>query len=78
MAVPVAAAETDFDEHWMRQALAAAREAQASGEVPVGTCVVSENKLIAEADTLTAQSLPGVKMPNASGFTSPDPRPDAP
>ena len=53
MAVPVAAAETDFDEHWMRQALVAAREAQASGEVPVGTCVVSENKLIAVSGNRT-------------------------
>jgi len=53
VAVPVAAAETDFDEHWMRQALAAAREAQASGEVPVGTCVVSENKLIAVSGNRT-------------------------
>lgn len=32
------------DEHWMQQALAAAREAQARGEVPIGTCIVSENK----------------------------------
>ena len=39
--------ETDFDQHWMRQALAAAREAQASGEVPVGTCIVSGNQLVA-------------------------------
>src|ERR1051325_6438684 len=30
----------------MRLALAAAREAQASGEVPVGTCIVSENQLV--------------------------------
>src|SRR5204862_2576426 len=37
----------------MRQALAAAREAQASGEVPVGTCVVSENKLIAVSGNRT-------------------------
>jgi mono/diheme cytochrome c family protein len=40
--------------------------------------LLSENKVIAEADAMTAQSLPGVKMPNAAGFTSPDPRPDAP
>jgi cytochrome c len=40
--------------------------------------LLSENKIIAEADTLTAATLPAVKMPNASGFTSPDPRPDAP
>lgn len=40
------AAETD-DEHWMRQALAAAREAENRGEVPVGTCVVHDGQLIA-------------------------------
>jgi tRNA(Arg) A34 adenosine deaminase TadA len=39
--------ESEFDEQWMRQALAAAREAQAIGEVPIGTCIVSENKLVA-------------------------------
>jgi tRNA(adenine34) deaminase len=45
--------ETDFDQYWMQQALAAAREAQASGEVPVGTCIVSENKLIAVSGNRT-------------------------
>jgi tRNA(adenine34) deaminase len=40
------AAETD-DEHWMRQALAAAREAEHRGEVPVGTCVAHDGQLIA-------------------------------
>ena len=40
------AAETD-DEHWMRQALAAAREAENRGEVPVGTCVVHDGQLVA-------------------------------
>ena len=39
--------ESELDEQWMRQALAAAREAQAIGEVPIGTCIVSENKLVA-------------------------------
>ena len=39
------AAETD--EQWMRQALAAAREAGSCGEVPVGTCIVSGDTLIA-------------------------------
>jgi tRNA(adenine34) deaminase len=39
--------ESELDEQWMRQALVAAREAQANGEVPIGTCVVSENKLVA-------------------------------
>ena len=49
----MSAAETEFDEHWMRQALAAAREAQANGEVPIGTCIVSENKLVAVAGNRT-------------------------
>jgi tRNA(adenine34) deaminase len=40
------AADT-VDEHWMRQALAAAREAENRGEVPVGTCVVHDDQLIA-------------------------------
>ena len=39
--------ESEFDEQWMRLALNAAREAQAAGEVPIGTCIVSENKLVA-------------------------------
>ena len=39
------AAETDL--HWMRQALAAAREARSCGEVPVGTCIVNGETLIA-------------------------------
>lgn len=43
----VSAAESEFDERWMRQALVAAREAQANGEVPVGTCIVSGNELVA-------------------------------
>ncbi|HEY2961035.1 MAG TPA: tRNA adenosine(34) deaminase TadA [Pyrinomonadaceae bacterium] len=41
------AAETEVDERWMRQALAAAQEAQAGGEVPVGTCIVSGDQLVA-------------------------------
>ena len=50
------AAEIEVDERWMRQALAAAREAQARGEVPIGTCIVneaSEDKLIAVAGNRT-------------------------
>ena len=45
--------ETDFDQHWMRQALDAAREAQERGEVPIGTCVVSENELVAVSGNRT-------------------------
>jgi tRNA(adenine34) deaminase len=37
------AAEQDVDAHWMRQALAAAREAGERGEVPIGACVVTED-----------------------------------
>jgi tRNA(adenine34) deaminase len=43
----------DLDEQWMREALAAAREAQANGEVPIGTCIVSEDKLIAVSGNRT-------------------------
>jgi tRNA(adenine34) deaminase len=47
------AAEIDVDERWMQQALAAAREAQQRGEVPIGTCVVSDDKLLAVAGNRT-------------------------
>jgi len=47
------AAETEVDEHWMRQALAAAREARSRGEVPVGTCVVNADQLIAVSGNRT-------------------------
>jgi cytochrome c len=40
--------------------------------------LLSANKIIGENDVIDAQSLPKVKMPNAGGFTSPDPRPDVP
>src|SRR5712692_6513862 len=40
-------------EHWMREALRAAREARAAGEVPVGTCVVSGDELLAVAGNRT-------------------------
>ena len=47
------AAETEVDERWMRHALAAAREAENRGEVPVGTCVVREDQLVATAGNRT-------------------------
>ena len=47
------AAETSPDEHWMRQALDAAREAQTRGEVPVGTCIVSDGKLLSVSGNRT-------------------------
>jgi S-disulfanyl-L-cysteine oxidoreductase SoxD len=40
--------------------------------------LLAQNNVIGEADVMDAQSLPRVVMPNAAGFTSPDPRPDAP
>ena len=70
--------ESEFDEQWMRFSLAAAREAQANGEVPIGTCIVSENKLIAlsgnrtrtDCDpTATLKSLLFAKPPVSWGIT---------
>lgn len=40
--------------------------------------LLAQNQIITEDDLMDATSLPQVKMPNASGFTSPDPRPDVP
>lgn len=40
-------------ERWMREALRAAREAQTRDEVPVGTCVVVGNELVAVAGNRT-------------------------
>lgn len=37
----------DLDEQWMARAIAAARGAEALGEIPVGCCVVSNNQLLA-------------------------------
>jgi tRNA(adenine34) deaminase len=37
------AAEQDLEARWMREALAAAREAGERGEVPIGACVVAED-----------------------------------
>ncbi len=34
------------DEHWMREALELAKHAEHAGEVPVGSLIVRENKLI--------------------------------
>jgi tRNA(adenine34) deaminase len=48
-----AAVDSDLDALWMRQAIAAAREAEARGEIPVGTCIVSGNRLLAVAGNRT-------------------------
>jgi tRNA(adenine34) deaminase len=43
----------DVDEQWMARAIAAAREAQALGEIPVGACIVSNDTLLAIAGNRT-------------------------
>ena len=47
------AAEIELFEHWMRRALDAAREARTRYEVPVGTCVVSGDQLLAVSGNRT-------------------------
>lgn len=43
----------DSDIYWMRQALKAARTAEAQGEVPVGVCIVQGDKALAIAGNRT-------------------------
>lgn len=45
--------ESEADAHWMRRALAAAHEAQARGEVPIGACIVAGDTLLAVAGNRT-------------------------
>jgi tRNA(adenine34) deaminase len=45
--------ERKTDAHWMRQALAAAGEARERGEVPVGTCIVRDETILAVAGNRT-------------------------
>ena len=48
-----AAAKSETDAHWMRQAIAAAHDAQARGEIPVGTCIVRGETILAVAGNRT-------------------------
>ncbi len=48
-----AAAKTETDAQWMRHAIAAAQEAEQRGEIPVGTCIVSGETLLAVAGNRT-------------------------
>lgn len=48
-----AAALSETDAHWMRRALSAARDAQQRGEVPVGTCIVVGDTVLAVAGNRT-------------------------
>lgn len=43
----------DLDEQWMSRAIAAARDAEALGEIPVGACIVRENQLLAVSGNRT-------------------------
>ncbi|MDQ2976208.1 MAG: tRNA adenosine(34) deaminase TadA [Acidobacteriota bacterium] len=45
--------ERKTDAHWMRQALVAAVEAFERGEVPVGTCIVKDETMLAVAGNRT-------------------------
>jgi cytochrome c len=40
--------------------------------------VLAQNQIVGDTDVMNAKTLPMVKMPNADGFYSPDPRPDVP
>jgi tRNA(adenine34) deaminase len=52
-AADLASADRATHEHWMREAVRAALEAQSLGEVPVGTCVVMSGELLAVAGNRT-------------------------
>ena len=45
--------ELETDECWMRHALAAAYDAHLRNEVPVGTCIVSDGRILAVAGNRT-------------------------
>jgi tRNA(adenine34) deaminase len=49
----IVSAQTEIDARWMRQALAAAHEAQQRHEVPVGTCVVVGDSMLSVAGNQT-------------------------
>jgi tRNA(adenine34) deaminase len=48
-----AAEERETDAHWMRQALAAADDARVRSEVPIGTCIVAGEAVLAVAGNRT-------------------------
>jgi len=53
VSIMTAAGEKELDSHWMRQAVAAASEAKARGEVPIGTCIVLGETVLAVAGNRT-------------------------
>jgi tRNA(adenine34) deaminase len=48
-----AAEQRETDAHWMRQAIAAAEEARVRDEVPIGTCIVAGEAVLAVAGNRT-------------------------
>src|SRR5258705_10122251 len=48
-----AASERELDLHWMRRAISAASEARERGEVPIGTCIVLGETVLAVAGNRT-------------------------
>ena len=51
--VMTAVAESESDARWMRQALVAAHDARRREEVPVGTCIVVRETMLAVAGNMT-------------------------
>ncbi len=49
----MAAEEREMDAQWMRQAVAAAHDARERGEVPIGTCIVVDEQILAVAGNRT-------------------------
>jgi tRNA(adenine34) deaminase len=49
----IAAGERETDARWMREALRAAQDANERGEVPIGTCIVSGEVVLAIAGNRT-------------------------
>lgn len=45
--------ERENDAQWMRQAVIAAHDARARGEVPIGTCIVADGEILAIAGNRT-------------------------
>lgn len=52
-AVDLASQTRETHERWMREAIKSAREAALAGEVPVGTCIVIDEELLAVAGNRT-------------------------
>jgi tRNA(adenine34) deaminase len=53
VSIMTAASERELDLHWMRRAISAAGEARERGEVPIGTCIVLGETVLAVAGNRT-------------------------